>query len=166
MTGRIRIRVGPVEVEYEGDEEFIREEFPKIITNVSRLVKTTGHELLAESGTLQEAARKNLEAIRAQVTETTAAIAQQLDVASGPELVKAAALNLMHSKHLESFNRDQLIEEMKSATEFFRNTYLKNLTAYLDELVKQGTLQKIAENTYRLSAKALRELETRIAYRP
>ncbi len=162
MTGRIRIRVGPVEVEYEGEEEFIREELPKVLSNVAQLVKTTGYEFLPD-GSVHREVRKNLKKIHAHVADTTSALASKLDVTSGSELIVAAALKLMHSQHLDSFTREQLIGEMRSATSYFKDTYVKNLASFIDSLVKQGILQEVAKNTYRLSAAALKELEARIA---
>ena len=47
MTSKIRIKLGAIEVEYEGSEQFLKEELPQLLTAVS--------ELYAKSAALKEA---------------------------------------------------------------------------------------------------------------
>jgi hypothetical protein len=35
MTSKIRIKLGAIEVEYEGSEQFLKEELPQLLTAVS-----------------------------------------------------------------------------------------------------------------------------------
>ena len=37
MNSKIRIKLGPIEVEYEGSEAFLKEELPQLLTAVSDL---------------------------------------------------------------------------------------------------------------------------------
>lgn len=42
MTSKIRIKMGPIEVEYEGSENFLKEELPELLGTVSNLYKESG----------------------------------------------------------------------------------------------------------------------------
>lgn len=42
MTSKIRIKLGPVEVEYEGNEAFLKDELPDLLSAVARLHKESG----------------------------------------------------------------------------------------------------------------------------
>jgi hypothetical protein len=42
MPSRIKIKVGAIEVEYEGEEKFIKDELPSLIKTVAALHEQTG----------------------------------------------------------------------------------------------------------------------------
>ena len=42
MTSKIRIKLGPIEVEYEGTESFLKEELPQLLEAVANLYKQSG----------------------------------------------------------------------------------------------------------------------------
>jgi hypothetical protein len=45
MASRLKIKIGPVEVEYEGEEKFLKEELPALLKAVSNLHKASGLDL-------------------------------------------------------------------------------------------------------------------------
>jgi hypothetical protein len=93
---------------------------------------------------------------------TTSTIAAKMKASQGTDLILAAALRMMRGQNMESFSRDQLITEMRSATTYFKTTYISNLSKYIDTLVKSGKLMEVAKNTYALSAATMQELENQI----
>ena len=94
---------------------------------------------------------------------STNTIATILRVDNGPELIIAAAAYLTIVKGQDRLSRKSLTEEIKSATSFFRATYLNNLSAYLDRLVKADRLRLVAPNTYALSAAERQGLDANLA---
>lgn len=160
MISKIKLKIGPVEVEYEGEETFFKEELPKIISEISSLIKATGIEKYSESVSKKEGQ------LFSNGTEnsplgTTSTIAAKLKVSSGSELALAAALRLMQNS--TSFSRDQLISEMRSATTYFKNSYISNLSKSIDTLIKGQKLMEISKNVYAVSAATLEDMRNKLA---
>lgn len=63
----------------------------------------------------------------------------------------------------ERLSRKDLADEMKSATSFYKATFLNNLSAYLDRLVKSDRLRLVAPNTYALTAAERQALNAKLA---
>jgi hypothetical protein len=93
---------------------------------------------------------------------STTSIATKLSCTSGPELVIAAATHLTLCKKNEVFSRKQLLDDMKTASGFYRSTYRDNLTKYLKTLLKDK-LNERSTGQYALSASARKELESNLA---
>src|SRR5207245_11520222 len=94
---------------------------------------------------------------------TTSTLAARLKAASGPELIVAASARLTFVLGHRSFRRKQILEEMRTASGYFRSTYSANLTKYLRSLAKAGTLIEASQGMYALSAAKREELERLLA---
>lgn len=154
---KIRIRVGDLEIEFEGSEDFIKEQIPEILQDaadikVSSSVQTTEEEI---EGISQEEQEKFVDL-------STASIAQKIGVKTGKELVIAAAAFLTFVKNKPSFHRREILYAMKEATPYYQQNYSKNLSRYLDQLVREGSFNKTSAGTYALSMRVRRDLEERI----
>lgn len=167
MESKIKIKMGPIEIEYEGSEAFLKEELPALLSAVSDLYKESGITEAAVNAepdpvpavSVTSATEKTTSPLQA----TTGTIAARLGVKSGPELALAAAARLTLSLEIESFSRSQLLEEMKSASAYFKQSYNKNLSSILTRLLKDGKLFETAKNTYSLSAAQRSNMEARVA---
>lgn len=167
MESKIKIKMGPIEIEYEGSEAFLKEELPALLSAVSDLYKESGVTeavVNAESDPVPAVSvASTTEKTTGSLQATTGTIAARLGVKSGPELALAAAARLTLSLGIESFSRAQLLEEMKSASAYFKQTYNKNLSGTLTRLLKDGKLFETAKNTYSLSASQRSSMEARLA---
>lgn len=157
MTSKIKIKLGPVEVEYEGGEEFLKKELPDLLSAISKLYKesgvtVSGLELGNQSGTSG-----------GTVVGTTGTIAAKLSVSSGSDLAIAAAVRLILGMGQGAFTRDQLLNEMKTASSYYNKNYSNNLSKTLNQLVKSGKFVETAKDTYSLSANCKSEQESRLA---
>ena len=157
MESKIKIKLGPVEVEYEGSEAFLKKELPELIKTIITLSKSsdiniddTGEEIEVKKGHGK------------QVQLSTASIAAKLSAKSGPDLILAAAAHLTLSKQTEVFTRKQLLTEMKSAVGYFKTTHRNNLSKYIKSLLKDK-LNEPSSGHFSLTAKARKELEARLA---
>jgi hypothetical protein len=156
MESKIRIKLGPIEVEYEGSEVFLKEELPNLIRIVSELYKTSNipPNDSIENGPSGGAGKIQL---------STGSIAAKLSCSSGPDLLLAAAAHFTFSKEKESFTRQQLLSEIKTAKAYFKKSYTANLTSLLNGLVKGGKLNEPVAGTFALTADTIKDLEARLA---
>lgn len=159
MTNKIRIRLGEMEVEYEGSEDFIRDALLELVSKVADLCQSTS----VASNTIDKPLEQEVEPCSKGLQATTNTIAAKMGVNSGPDLIVAAAAQLTIMQGLDSFTRKQLLDEMKKASGYYKKSYCNNLTKYLKTLIKQGVLRETATDTYALDAKKRKELEEKIA---
>lgn len=158
MSSKLRIRIGEVEIEYEGTEEFLKKELPELLKTAMELHKVAdandpdaGHKGAGGAGKTKVAAL------------ATSSIAAKLKVNSGPQLALAAAAHLSLVSKAEPFTREQLLADMRSATAYFKKTYTGNLTKIINRLVKDDRIAETATNLFALTAASKTELETTLA---
>src|SRR5689334_15090022 len=132
---KIRIRMGDVEVEYEGPHSFLGTELPKLIATLTQLRPVTKSKQVDDKDDDDEGADDEPPASTSNgsksVQATVGAIAAKLGVKSGPDLIIAAAAKLSIVDGLGSFARKDLLKAMRSATNYFKKTYRNNLSQYL-----------------------------------
>lgn len=162
MSSKVRIRMGQVEVEYEGDEQFLKDELPALLDSVSKLYReaknVSGDDEAPDPATPVVPTPPTLNAVG-----TTTNIAAKMHVDSGPHLILAAAARLTLGGGKPSFSRQTLLEEMKTASSYFNKNYASNLSQYLTGLVRSGKLMETAKDTYAMTATTLSEIEAKIA---
>ena len=154
MESRIRIKLGQMEVEYEGSEAFIKQELLDFVEKVSALrITPSGGEAGGSGGTDTLA-----------VKLSTKSIAGMLECKTGRDLVLSAAAHFTLSRATENFTRQQLLTEMQTAGGgYYKKSYSNNMTKYLDGLVKDGDLKETSTGTYSLSADRRKTLEAQLA---
>jgi hypothetical protein len=74
-----------------------------------------------------------------------------------------AAARLTFVSKKEKFHRKDLSEEMKSASNYYKSNYAKNLTTLLGNLVKAGKLMEPSKDNYSLSADSLKDIGAKLA---
>jgi hypothetical protein len=166
-TSKIRIKLGSIEVDYEGSESFLKEELPSLLAAVSDLYQRSSHSVqdepsAPELGGLPIGDNGRSEE-RARIEMTTGSIAAKLNVKSGPDLILAAAARLCIVDDLAKFSRKQLIEQMRSATAYFKPTYVNNLSSSLNTLLKDGRLNEPSKDTFALTANCEKDLRNKLA---
>lgn len=159
METKIRIKVGPIEVDYEGSERFLKEELPDLIRTVSDLYKASKLKLDGPAGNDSELEDEPTEACSLSTTD----IAAKLSCKRGPDLVLAAAARLALGKGMKTFSRQTLLGEMKTAAAYYRASYNNNLTSYLNRLVDAQKLNAPSQGHYALAATAAQELRSKLA---
>jgi hypothetical protein len=159
MESKIRIKLGPVEVEYEGSESFLKQELPDLIKTITELYKSTAVNM----GSLDKSNGEKKD-LTGKLQLSTNSICARLSCSSGPDLIIAAAAHLTFDKQQDVFSRKQLLDQMKSASNYFKPTYRDNLTASLKTLLKDK-LNEPSSGKYALTAKAREELEAKLVDR-
>jgi len=162
MSSKLKIRIGEVEIEYEGTEEFLKQELPELLKTAMELYKTSGASLTSNTSKVGAA---SVSAGSDSVPQlTTGSIAAKLAAKSGSDLLMAAAAHLALVKKTEPFTRQQLLTEMQSATSYYKTSYSANLSQYIKTaLQKDGGLSENAKNSFALTAAVRGDLEKRLA---
>lgn len=89
---------------------------------------------------------------------TASTAATKLGSKSGPALAIASGF-VLHRKGKDSFTRNELTQEMKSAKSYYKDSFQKNLTNSLDTLVKQGKFLHQGGENYALSVSCKADVE-------
>lgn len=126
---KISIKFGNLEFTYEGKGEFIENGFFELVKKTADLFKVDQIPITANDSS---------GSVIGSDLESIDSYAQKLGVASGPDLVIVAAAFLTFTKKQSQFSRNELIGAMKSATSYYKDSYLSNLTSYIKSLVKKS----------------------------
>jgi len=157
MESKIRIKVGRIEVEYEGSETFLKRELPALIKTITELSKAAGVPLDKADNSSDENEPRGK-----RIELSTGSIAGKLSCSSGPDLLIAAAVHLTLVKQIKAFTRKQLLAEMRTASGYFKSSYRDNLSSSLKRLLRKDTLNERSAGQYSLSESARKEFEAKL----
>ena len=147
---KLSVRLGPLDLQYEGSESFAKTEISKIIEQLAGLdlqdVVTSGADY--DPDVAGSAPQPPTSIAPSNLSATDFAV--KMGARSGTDLVMAAAACLHHTRKVEEFRRSEILAEMKSAKAFYKSSYSGNLSKSLDLLVKSGRLQNPKADAYAL----------------
>jgi len=159
LTSKLRIRIGDVEIDCEGSEEFLKEELPVLLKTTMELHNAAGGSAAPKN----EANKGGSSGAKGTVgSMTTGSIAAKLGAKTGPELLRAAAARLTLVSKMETFSRQQLLDEMKSAPGYYKSSYSGNLSQSFKGALASNILTEVATDTFALTAPARAELENKL----
>jgi|SRR5579862_5574627 len=147
---KLRLRLGSAELEYEGDQDFDKAEILEFLEHLSK----TTHASKPQTESPVEKETRESDPLDLGVES----IASKLGVKSGPQLLTASALFLEAVKKETSYSRRDLLEAAKSGSGFYTDNVRKNLSNYLQSLVRTDKLNKRGDNQYSLNAQTKKEL--------
>lgn len=161
MTSKIKVRVGLLEIEYEGDNPIPTDVIKDIASHLRGLNGTHLHDTqeTSDHGLAGSQPKPRL-ATTALHTNT---IASKLGSKGAAELAIAAAAHLQLSEGKASFSRQELLDDMKSANNFYTKFMASNLSGTLKSLVNSQRINQISENSYSMSASELTIVESKLA---
>ena len=162
MTSKIRIKVGSTEIEFEGSEDYMRQELPALVELLSEIASTDVDED-ADENEAAELVQASGDPNKQRLELTTNTIAAKLGAKTGTDLALAACAHICLVKGVDSFNRKHIFGEMKLATNYYKKSYGGNLSIYLKSLVTNSKILETAEDTYALHATEKANLEKRLA---
>lgn len=160
----IRIRIGAIEIEYDGAADFLGDGLDKLLRTMADLVpiSTTPPDALDAEALAQE------EEVQAQssggkIKASTNTIAAHLETKSGSELAIAAMAyaELVLGQH--SSTRQEIHKHMQAATTYYNKNLGSNLTKSLAHLIKTKRINDIGGNKYSLSSIEKKSLEAKLA---
>lgn len=166
MSSKIRVRMGEVEVEYEGEEAFLTNGLPDLLQSVAdlyaNLASARKPKDAGSAGAVAAAGETAIAKSEQQLQMSINTIAAKLAVKKGPDLVMAT---LAHSEIIERRDRTaraDIATEMRNATGFFKTSYVGNLSTNLTSLVKSGKVRELTKDVFALSAEAKNELAAKL----
>lgn len=160
MTSKVRMKLGELEVECEGTEEFLKAELPKLLSMLSKLQPNAASEL--RNGHRNGSPRTDEASTENDVDEplgTTETIAARIKCDSAPDLMIAAAAHLTFVSKKPSFTRKDMLAEMKAATSYYNKSMVNNFSKNTSNLIKAGKFSEVTSGSYSLTAKARAEVK-------
>jgi hypothetical protein len=161
MSVKLRVKLGDVELEFEGEGEFIKTELKDILATISDLrpVKGVGgtQSDTSTSGGLTSSDRTQ-EGNGPDLEMTVANIAVKLGVDKLSDLVLAAGVYLTFVEKKSRFPRKELLIAMQTASNDYTETHSKNMTQLLASLVKADTFNELSKGVYALTSKKKQEV--------
>src|SRR5262249_24000864 len=120
VMSRISIKVGELEIEYEGEQKFITDGLLKLVKDILTALETTtmAQKLGQKSG--------------------------------AANLALAAAVHLTLVKNKEHFTHQELLTEMRTATTVYKSSYGSNIIGTLKRLVGDEKLSHVGGTNYAL----------------
>jgi hypothetical protein len=157
---KISLKKGSFSLEYEGDEAFLSKELTNILSVLEPFVSSeTPERIQLDAATATKAAVGT----SADVTHSTNTIARLINASTGPDLIMAAVAKLAIVDGASIVRRNEIHDEMRKATSYYKRTFQNNLSTYLSNLVKADRLRLVSQDTYGLPAKERDKLEQSIA---
>lgn len=157
MDHKIRIKIGTIEIEYEGTEDYLKKDLPELIDKLISLKLPRIEEKASEIENPSEDTSNIVDSV-IQMSSNT--IAAKLNVKSGTDLIIAACATLSLVQNKDTFQRKDILTEMQAATNYYKNSYGANLTKYLKNLVSNQKLIERTKNTYALNASEKNKIKT------
>lgn len=158
---KIQIKIGIVEFSGEGNQDWLAAQFDKILAKMAELVKIEMTAPIGNQG--QPPANPQGNPPAGKINLSMVNISAKLNCKSGQEVATAAAAYLKFVLGKPSFTRDEILENMKKATGYYKVTYRSNLTNILGALVKNGTLLESSTNNFSLQVNKETELNDILA---
>ncbi len=154
---KIKLKVGTVELEFEGSEEYMKGELPGL---VELLCNNAPDEKTEEENNSEDILPPSKDTSKKKIEMTTNAIASKLNADSGADLVIAACVHLCLVKGHDTFTRKNILAEMQTASNYYTKSRGKNLSVALKSLQKDEKLIERSTDNYALSANEKKRVES------
>jgi hypothetical protein len=159
---KLRVKLGAAEIEYEGGTEFLKLEVMPTIGKMLQLVETEADlrkpqlQLPSDVKRTDIAVPQSFSGIEALSTNT---LAVMFSAESATDLAIVAAARLIMFGDSAAVNRQQILDEMRTAPAYFKKSYVNNHSNTLRILVKADRLRLVANDSYTLSPKERKTIE-------
>jgi hypothetical protein len=162
-NARLEVTAGSFSFVGEGDQEWLTSQFDKLLDRVEQLSNLqNGSGEIAVNGAEGDSHGGSGDGTRS-LQGTTNDFASRLQAKNAKNLALAAAAHLSLVKEKPSFARNELLDEMKSATPFYKKTMANNLSKTLESLQREGAFTEVSSNKYALAHQKLQDLKARLA---
>ena len=166
MPSKLKIKMGHIEFEYEGDAQFDKDAIKDLFTHLESLVGVTpaaAFESTPPAADHPGAGIAGSEGGNHELSNLAAnTVAARLSVKTGSDLAIAAAATLQLSQGQDSFTRKQLLEAMQSAKTYYKTSMGSNLSKALDVLISSKRINSLSNNEMSLSAAEVASLKGKL----
>lgn len=154
MTAKLRIKAKGIEIEWEGEVDYLKNDLPDLIAAIIAALGISGDEEDEES----EAAAP----LNPDMKFTTAALAAKVKPTTAAELFKVALAKLQLSDKIEPATRAQIHNEMKNAPKFYKPSMKNNLNNTIDTLLGQDSINEPSSGSFALTQSAQEQIQAKI----
>src|SRR5689334_11762756 len=116
---QLKLSLGGLQLEYEGDEGFFKSEIATFLSAVSKYANVSP-AAPARKNQVESEATTSGGAVPNHSTDT---VAKLLNAKTGPELIMAAVAKKILVDGESTVDRSTITSEMKKATSYFKRTY-------------------------------------------
>ncbi|MFZ1679835.1 MAG: hypothetical protein WAT70_02350 [Rhizobiaceae bacterium] len=167
-SAKIRIKVGSMELEYEGDHSFLTGGIEVLLETMGGLAAKVPEKIpqvieAADQLPLVSGTSNNAAVVGGRYSFSTNTIAAHLEAKTAQELVICAMAQLELVQGKASSGRVAILTEMKNATTYYNENMRKNMTNALTRLTKSKRINQIATDSYALSANEKKKVEAKVA---
>lgn len=169
-TAKIKLRVGSMELEYEGDPTFLTGGIEALLVTMSGLAgggpgesPSAFPEPSGQMPTTNSTGNSAALAVNGQITLSTTTIAAKLDAKSGSDLVICAMAHLELVQGKTSSSRAEILAEIKNAKQYYKQSMSKNLSQSLSTLLTSRRINEGAKDSYALTAAGRRKIGAKVA---
>lgn len=159
---KIKIKVGDIEIELEGPEDYIKDLLPSSIEMLNEIRPYVDDVHEENEDEEAQDLPSPTDTTKKKLQMTTNSIAAKLKVESASELVIAACAYLYFVKGQAKYKRSDILRQMQSVTNLYKSNHSKNLSQSLNTLVKGDKLLEVSENTYALEAKEEQRIRAKL----
>lgn len=159
---KIRLKLGQLEVEYEGQLSFLEDGLFKLLEKTVALYAMNNIIIPADSS-VESKGNSGNNSQKGTQSLTTGTIAAHLNVSNATDLAIAAAAQLTFYQSKEKFSRKEINDEMKSAVSYYKTNMGSNLSKSIDTLVKSKRLNEVTNGIYALSETEKQSLKSKLA---
>lgn len=167
QIAKIKLRVGSMELEYEGEPSFLTGGIEALLVTMGTLAEKIPGEPTPEAEAIkrvpQATSEENGASSTGKFSFSTNTIAAHLEAKTGPDLAICAIAQLELVQGKSSSTRSDILAEMKSATSYYSETIRSNLSATLSNLTRSKRINQVGKDTYALSATERKQLEAKLA---
>jgi hypothetical protein len=151
MTAKLRIRTKGVEIEWEGEVDFLKSELPSLVGAIIGAIDDVG--FTQNTPDLEQSISGN----GAPKTFTTASLSAKIVPKNGVDLLKVSLAKLQLSDGLSEGAYSQILAEMKTAKQFYKQSMQNNLQRTLNGLMSRGEINQPSTDNYTLSHEVLEQ---------
>lgn len=165
MPTKLKIKMGHIEFEYEGDAIYDNDAVKDLFTHIESLAGAAPpgtFDVLPQLNNIElgEGAGDTPPEIASLSVQTVAA---RLGAKTGTEVAAAAAAHLQICQGKKSFTRKELLGDMQQAHGYYNQTMSSNLTKILQTLVAGKRLMTMTNDQMSLSATEIAQARAKLA---
>ncbi|MBN8988645.1 MAG: hypothetical protein J0H42_10390 [Rhizobiales bacterium] len=157
MTAKLRIKAKGIEIEWEGEVDYLKNDLPDLIAAiVAALGISAGDDGDDDPNEIENTP------LNPAMKFTTAALAAKIQPGTAQDLFKVALAKLQLSDKIEPAERAQIHNEMKNAPKFYKPAMRTNLSKTIDALLTSNSINEPSTGKFALTPKAQAEIESKI----
>lgn len=161
---KIRVKLGSLELDYEGDPNFLSDGLTDLlekVANLSSQIPTFEAQAPDERPAVNPS--DQTPTVQPVIKLTTASIGARMRPKSGPELAICAMAHLELVKGLQTYDKKELLAQMKNAPSFYKQSMSSNHSQNMGALVKSKRVNEVGAGKLCLDAAERQKVEAALA---